>query len=68
MKIRSLALFGLGALSMVPVVAYARHRARRDLAGGVMEPMTQIYTAQSGVVDDAELIEPPAEDTPNIVP
>jgi hypothetical protein len=64
MTSRGLLLFGLGALTMVPVVAYARHRGRREQIGGQMGPMTQIYTPQAGVVDDAELIEPTAGTEP----
>ena len=59
-KLRGLLLFGLGAISMLPVVAYARHRRRRFEIGGVMDPMTTIYTPELGTVDDA-IIESPEQ-------
>jgi hypothetical protein len=68
-KLTGFGLFALGAISMIPVVAYARHRKRHDEIGGVMEPMTEIYTPASGTVDDAELLESPTQaETPTIVP
>lgn len=66
---RGVVLFGLGALSMLPVVSYARHRRRKDeLAAGVMEPMTTIYQPQMGTVDDAEIESPEQAEVPNIRP
>jgi hypothetical protein len=68
-KMRGALLFGPGALSMVPVVVYARHRRRKDEIGGVMEPMTEIYQPEMGTVDDAEFESPQQQvDTPTIVP
>jgi hypothetical protein len=53
-------LFGIGAASTVPLIAALVRRSRMHVeAGGVMEPMTQAYTPQSGVVDDAEILTPP---------
>ena len=73
-KSLGLVLFGLGAVSMLPVVAYARHRRRKeDMAagqevGGVMDAMTEIYTPEMGTVDDAELESPQQAETPTIRP
>ena len=68
-KMRGALLFGLGALSMVPVVVYARHRRRKAEIGGVMEPMTEIYQPEMGTVDDAEFESPQQQaETPTIVP
>jgi hypothetical protein len=67
-KSLGLVLFGLGAVSMLPVVAYARHRRRKEELGGVMDPMTSIYTPEMGTVDDAELESPQQAETPTIRP
>ena len=56
MKIKGLILFGLGALSMIPVVVYARHRRRLE-AGGVMEPQSEIFQPSYGAVVDADIEE-----------
>jgi hypothetical protein len=68
-KLTGFSLFALGALSMLPVVAYASRGRRKRELGGVMEPMTTIYTPATGTVDDAELVESPAQaETPTIRP
>ena len=60
-------LFGVGAASTIPLVIAIVRRSRRQVeAGGVMDPMTQVYTPDRGVVDDAEILSPP--DAPEMWP
>ena len=55
-------LFGIAAASTLPLVVavFRRSRRREDAidAGGVMDPMTEIYSPELGTVDDAEIESP----------
>jgi len=51
-------LFGVGATSTIPLlVAFFRTQRKRPV-GGVMDPMTKVYTPDMGTVDDAVIESP----------
>ena len=51
-------LFGIGAASTVPLIATVIRRSRRREVGGVMEPMTEVYSPSMGTVDDDDIESP----------
>lgn len=63
------ALLATGVASTVPLAIAVFRRSRAHLeAGGVMEPMTEIYTPSAGTVDATEAEVWPQAETPNVRP